>query len=130
MLFKGKFLKSIKKLIKIEIRIKSTFMLFMGTSSNETSDLLLTAGAAIRSFRIGKHLTQSQLAAKANLSLRALAKLERGEGSSLETFVRALQAVDASQIIVAMAPRPRISPLAMLKSNRVPQRVRQPRLAS
>jgi transcriptional regulator with XRE-family HTH domain len=102
----------------------------MGASSSETSDLLLTAGAAIRSFRIGKHLTQSQVAAKANLSLRALAKLERGEGSSLETFVRALQALDASHVIEAMAPRPRISPLALMKSSRVPQRVRQSRPAS
>lgn len=96
----------------------------MNGSTEEWQTLLGTIGSAIRSFRVARHLTQNEAAAKAGLSLKALASLERGEGSSLETFVRALQALGATHVIETMAPRPRVSPIALLKSDRPPQRVR------
>ncbi len=73
---------------------------------------------------MAQHWTQAQVAAKAGLSAKAVATLERGEGSSLETFVRVLQALKATQGIEGLAPRPQVSPLALLRSPKPPQRVR------
>lgn len=97
----------------------------MITSSKAPTDLQAELGAAMRSLRLNRHMKQSDVAAKGGISLKALAKLERGEGSSVETLVRALNALDATDVIGRIAPEPTISPLAMLRQGTTrPRRVR------
>lgn len=89
------------------------------------AELQRELGAVVRSLRVNRGLTQSELAAKAGVALRSLATLERVGNSSLKTFVRALNALQAADVIAKLAPRPQVSPLAMLRhGGNAPQRVR------
>jgi transcriptional regulator with XRE-family HTH domain len=82
-------------------------------------------GAALRSIRLNSGMTQAEVAAKAGVALRSFAALERSGNSSLETFVRALKALQAADVIAKLAPQPQVSPLALLRhGDRVPRRVR------
>jgi transcriptional regulator with XRE-family HTH domain len=78
------------------------------------SELQRELGEAVRALRINCGLTQAEAAAKAGVALRSLASLERAGNSSLETFVRALNALHASDVIGRIAPQPQVSPLAVL----------------
>src|SRR4051812_32951452 len=93
------------------------------------ADLQSDLGRAIRALRISRRLTQRDLAAKANISPLAVAKLERAEGSNVTTLVRVLHALDAAEFIQHLAPTPQVSPLALLRSAEAPQRVRRHRTA-
>lgn len=91
------------------------------------ADLQQELGKAVRSLRISQHFTQQDVAAKAGVSHKSVAKLERGEGSTVETFVRVLLALKATQLIENLAPQSQISPLALLRSPEPRQRVRHRR---
>src|SRR6476646_6662625 len=91
--------------------------------SNMQHDL----GHRLRKLRLFRNLDQRTVADKAGISLRALSKLENGQGSTLETFLRTLRALDYVKGIAMLAPEPTVSPLALLKNPRPPQRVRRPR---
>jgi transcriptional regulator with XRE-family HTH domain len=73
-------------------------------------------GGALRRLRINRRMTQAEVAAKAGVSQRSIATLERAGNSSLETFVRALNALQAADVIAKLVPQPTVSPLAMLRS--------------
>ena len=81
-------------------------------------------GDRLRALRVERRLTQEEAAAKGAVSLRALQQLEAGKGSTVETLLRALKAVGQVNTLDALAPQPTVSPLAMLKSNKQPSRVR------
>jgi transcriptional regulator with XRE-family HTH domain len=89
------------------------------------ADLQHELGAAVRTLRISRGLTQSEVAAKAGVALRSVASLERAGNSSLGTFVRTLNALQAADVIAKLAPQPQVSPLAMLRNGgKSPRRVR------
>ena len=92
-------------------------------------ELARELGARLRSLRIRKGLEQVDLAARAGVAVRTLRALERGSGSSTGTLLRVLKALDALDGLDALAPVPGVSPLALLKSRKVPLRVRKPRRA-
>jgi transcriptional regulator with XRE-family HTH domain len=92
------------------------------------AELQRDLGQTLRTLRISRGLTQSEVASKAGVALRSLASLERSGNSSLETFVRALNALQAADIIAKLAPRPQVSPLAILRRGDIaPRRVRRRR---
>ena len=83
-------------------------------------------GYRLRQLRLSRNLDQRTVAEKAGISPRALSKLENGQGSTLETFLRTLRALDYVKGIEILAPEPTVSPLALLKNAHPPQRVRRP----
>ena len=93
------------------------------------SNLQHDLGHRLRQLRLARNLDQRTVADKAGISLRALSKLENGRGSTVETFLRTLRALDYVKGIDMIAPEPTVSPLALLKNPRPPQRVRRPRHA-
>jgi len=96
--------------------------------SYKTSDeLQAVLGERLRALRLSRNFAQRELAEKAGLSLRALHNLEAGAGSTIETFLRVLKALNAVDAIETLVPQPQVSPLAMLKNARVPRRVSRPR---
>ena len=97
--------------------------------NDNLSSLQHDLGHRLRQLRLARNLDQRTVADKAGLSLRALSKLENGQGSTLETFLRTLRALDYVKGIDMIAPEPTVSPLALLKNPRPPQRVRRPRHA-
>jgi len=86
-------------------------------------ELAAELGSRLRNLRIRKMLDQKELAARAGISTRTLIMLEQGRGSTVETFLRVLKALDSLAGIDALAPRPTISPIAMMRVGKLPQRV-------
>jgi len=98
----------------------------MDLSYKTPAELQEMLGERLRELRLDQELTQSAVAEKAGTSLRTIQKLERGEGSTIDTLVRFLKAVGAADALNAISPEPTISPIAILKAeNRRRQRVRR-----
>lgn len=87
----------------------------MDLSYKTPDELQVVVGERLRALRLSRNLSQRELAGKAGLSLRALHNLEAGAGSTLESLVRVLKAVDAAAAIELLAPQPKVSPLMLLK---------------
>src|ERR1700733_3814977 len=103
----------------------------MNVIDKSPNELQHELGAAVQALRISRRFTQAEVATKAGLALRSLASLERGEGSSVETLVRTLNALGAADAIAKLAPTPQVSPLAMLRhESGQPKRVRHRTRAS
>jgi transcriptional regulator with XRE-family HTH domain len=92
------------------------------------AELASDLGGQVRSARIARNLSQSDLAVLANLSVRAMAKLERGEGSSLSTFLAVVRALGKSEWLETLAPSVTVSPMHLLMSK--PQTTRRSRVRS
>jgi transcriptional regulator with XRE-family HTH domain len=99
----------------------------MDLSIKTTQELQEQLGAGVRAIRLNKNLTQKALADKAGIAVRSLTALENGYGSSVETLVRALKALEATDAITQFAPKVTVSPLALLKTPTPPRRARVPR---
>ena len=82
-------------------------------------------GAQLHQLRIAKNLDQISTAEKAGISEKALRNLEAGRGSTVESLLRVLKALDSLQGLELLAPRPTVSPLALLRHAKPRQRVRR-----
>jgi transcriptional regulator with XRE-family HTH domain len=83
-------------------------------------------GKQLKELRISKNLDQVTTAEKAGISEKALRNLEAGRGSSVETLVRVLKALDSLDGLRLLAPKPTVSPMALLRhSGAARQRVRR-----
>jgi transcriptional regulator with XRE-family HTH domain len=99
----------------------------MPFNENNVTILQGDLGHRIRKLRLARNLDQRTTAERAGISLRALGKLENGRGSTLETLLRTLRALDYVKGIEMLAPEPTINPLTMLRTPKPPQRVRRSR---
>jgi putative transcriptional regulator len=61
--------------------------------------------------RLSRNITQRKLAEEAGVSLRTIGRLEKGEGVSLETFIRVMTALGIQQNLEALLPDPRVRPI-------------------
>jgi transcriptional regulator with XRE-family HTH domain len=95
----------------------------MNTKSIE--ELQSTLGERLKDLRISRNYSQQQLADKAGVSLKTLRNLELGHGSSTETLLRTLKALQTVEALDMLVPKPTISPLAMLQNSKPAQRVRR-----
>ena len=92
----------------------------------KTPDELQTAlGERLKRLRLNRNLDQRATAEKAGISERALRNLESGHGSTVETLLRVLKALDYLQGIDMLAPESSVNPLALLRQSKAPQRVRR-----
>jgi transcriptional regulator with XRE-family HTH domain len=99
-------------------------MLFMSPD-----ELQAIFGKQLQELRIAKNLDQITTAEKAGISEKALRNLEAGRGSSVETLVRVLKALDSLDGLLLLAPKSSVSPLALLRhSGAVRRRVRRSRI--
>lgn len=100
----------------------------MGTLSflapNELQELL---GERLKRLRLSRNLNQRTTAEKAGISEKALRNLEGGRGSTVETLLRVLKALDYLQGIDLLAPEASVNPLDLLRQAKQPQRARRPR---
>jgi transcriptional regulator with XRE-family HTH domain len=83
-------------------------------------------GSRMRQLRLSRNLDQRTTAEKAGISQRALGKLENGHGSTVETLLRTLKALDYVQGIDMLAPEVTVNPLTLLRNSMPPRRVRRP----
>jgi transcriptional regulator with XRE-family HTH domain len=90
-------------------------------------ELQVSLGEQLQSLRVAKNLDQRTTAEKAGISERALRNLEAGRGSTVESLLRVLKALESLQGIELLAPKPTVNPLNLLRNAKVRQRVRHPR---
>jgi len=96
-------------------------------SFKSISELQSVLGDRLRSLRLSRNLDQRTTAEKAGISEKALRNLEAGRGSTAESLLRVLKALDFLEGIELLAPRPSVNPLTLLRNAKVRQRVRHPR---
>ena len=99
----------------------------MDSSYKTPEELQVVLGERLRALRLSRNFSQRELADKAGVSLRAWHNLESGAGSTIETLLRGLKALDAVDTLDALVPQARVSPLALLKKSTLPRRVSRPR---
>jgi len=88
-------------------------------------ELQAQLGEQLRQLRISRSLTQISAAEKAGISERAIKDLEAGRGSTVETFLRVLKALDSLAGLDLLVPTPSVSPLALLRHAKPRRRVRR-----
>jgi transcriptional regulator with XRE-family HTH domain len=94
-------------------------------------ELQAVVGKQLQELRISKNQDQITTAEKAGISEKTLRNLEAGRGSSIETLVRVLKALDSLDGLRLLAPRPSVSPLALLRNaGAVRRRVRRSSIES
>ncbi len=91
------------------------------------ADLQTALGERLRRLRLSRNLDQRTTAEKAGISEKALRNLETGRGSTVETLLRVLKALDHLDGLESLAPETSIDPMALLRQSKPPQRVRRPR---
>jgi transcriptional regulator with XRE-family HTH domain len=96
-------------------------------SFKSIDELQVSLGEQLQSLRVAKNLDQRTTAEKAGISEKALRNLEAGRGSTVESLLRVLKALESLQGIELLAPKPTINPLSLLRNAKVRQRVRHPR---
>jgi transcriptional regulator with XRE-family HTH domain len=92
-------------------------------------ELQTELGRRIRQLRLSRNIDQRAAAEKAGVARAALQNLEAGRGSSVQTLLRILKALNYLEGIEILAPQPTVNPLALLKTKTPPQRARHRRLA-
>lgn len=70
----------------------------------------------VEKIRLTRNISQEQLAHKSGVSLRTIGRLEKGQGVSLDTFIRVLIALGIQQNIETLLPDPSIRPIERIKS--------------
>lgn len=70
-------------------------------------------GRRVRAYRLQCNMDQRAVAERAGISRRTLQGLEQGAGSTVETLVRVLKALDRIPSLEAFLPEPSVSPIAL-----------------
>ena len=65
----------------------------------------------LESIRLTRNMTQVQLAKEAGVSPRTIGRLEKGQGVSVDTFIRVLTALGIQQNLEALLPDPTVRPI-------------------
>lgn len=67
--------------------------------------------AELAELRLARNISQAQLAEKAGIGLRTIKRFEAGEGTTLDTFIRILKALEISDNLSAVIPDQSVRPL-------------------
>ena len=88
----------------------------MRITKNSTDLAVLSElGERLSRSRLGRNMTQAELADEAGVSKRTIERMEKGESVQLTSFVRILRALDLADKIDVLIPEPSLSPMAQLE---------------
>lgn len=65
----------------------------------------------LESIRLSRNITQAQLAEEAGVSPRTIGRLEKGQGVSVDTFIRIMIALGIQQNLEALLSDPTVRPI-------------------
>ena len=88
--------------------------------------LELEIGARLARLRLSRNVTQSMLAQDAGIGLRTLRRLETGESSTFDTFLRVALALDLGDAVLGAIPTGRIRPIERVSRTRSERRRARP----
>jgi len=95
----------------------------MKTSQHVESEI----GSRLARLRLSRNVTQAALAEDAGISLRTLRRLEAGDPSTLDTFLRVVLALDLGEAIVGAIPTGQIRPIERVSRTGFERRRARPR---
>ena len=79
----------------------------------------------LESIRLARNMTQVQLANESGVSPRTIGRLEKGQGVSVDTFIRVLTALGVQQNLETLLPDPAVRPIERIgQSGRERKRAR------
>jgi putative transcriptional regulator len=81
---------------------------FLAATSNQIEAALCRR---LETIRLSHNMTQQQLAEEAGVSLRTIGRLEKGQGVSLDTFIRVLTALRIQHSLESLLPDPTVRPI-------------------
>ena len=65
----------------------------------------------LESIRLSRNITQAQLAEEAGVSPRTIGRLEKGQGVSMDTFIRIMMALNIQHNLETLLPDPSVRPI-------------------
>ena len=77
--------------------------------------ILDVIGGFIQQTRLEQNKTQAEVAEAAGINRSTLVQVEKGEGGTLQTFIRVLRALEQLHLFQHFEARQQISPLALAK---------------
>ncbi len=83
----------------------------------------------LEKIRLSKNLTQTQLANEAGIALITLQKFEKGQGVSLDTFIRVLIALGLQGNLQTLLPNPSVRPVERVSQHGHERQRARPRKA-
>lgn len=91
------------------------------------SVLLSDLGEQIEAYRISRNLKQAELAEMAGISRSTLARLEAGNGGTIDSLARIMRALEIEDRLLDVMPDAKLSPLdPRSDTGKARQRVRKP----
>ncbi|HSM24708.1 MAG TPA: helix-turn-helix transcriptional regulator [Anaerolineaceae bacterium] len=72
-------------------------------------------GVKLEQIRLGHNMTQAELASKAGVSVRTIVRLEKGEGVSMDTFIRVSKALDLQEYLKNLLPDLSVRPIERVR---------------
>ena len=94
---------------------------------NTSSELQSQLGDSITRLRLQKGVSQTEVAARANIAVTSIVRLEAGKGGNLATFIKVLKALDSASWLNTLAPLITVSPMDIVNRLSERQRVYAPR---
>ena len=88
------------------------------TTVQNTPDTLLIIGRRLRARRLQRDMTQKNLASRAGVSTSAVKRIEKGKGSSLDTFLRIIAALGWGDTVLHAMPEPEPTPSELVEHAR------------
>jgi len=78
-------------------------------------DIESVLGQKLEKIRLSKNINQSTLATEAGVSRRTITRLENGEGITMDTFIRVMQALGIAEHLQTLLPNPAVRPVERVK---------------
>ena len=85
-------------------------------------------GSRLAQLRLSRNVTQSMLARDSGIGLRTLRRLEAGQPSTFDTFLRVALALDLGDAILGAIPTSQIRPIERVSRAGAQRRRARPRL--
>ena len=74
-------------------------------------------GDQIRNIRLARNISQAQLAEEAGVTTLTIGRMEKGLGTTLDTFIRVLTALGIQQNLTRLLPDPTVRPMERLSES-------------
>ena len=72
-------------------------------------------GRELQALRLARNVSQASLAGEAGVSRRTITRMENGEGISLDTLIRVMQALGVADRLESLLPDPAVRPVERVR---------------
>jgi transcriptional regulator with XRE-family HTH domain len=94
---------------------KGANMVYSDATTKTLEGNLRDIGHRIAKIRLSRNLTQANLARETGTSVSSIKRLEAGENTSLDTFIRVLTALGLADHLTGFLPDPDVRPIERVK---------------